>query len=257
MAQRTIGSRIRSVASLRARVLAIPAAIAIAIFAAGPALAWPAGSVTVETNGCQYTIHVTNDSPNGGIGWEVRVWAANAFEGQLVASGTGNQDMQGNWTSTVQTGVTGHYNLLMDYVLPVTDRAEIVEFSLSCETSTATPTTAPTETPTETPTEAPTETPTEAPTEAPTSTPTATPTGSELGAEGTPTPAPTGEELGAVGTPGITPPPTNTATAATTTPEPSTPILLIAIAALISGLVVFNRAQGARRSTARSRIDRS
>jgi hypothetical protein len=182
---------------MRSKLLALPAAIAIVILAAGSAFAWPAGSVTVDTNGCDYTIHVNGDKADTAIGWEIRVHASSAHDGELVNSGMGMTDSSGNYASDVQTGTSGHFNLLMDYSLPVTADAEVVEFSLSCEAPTSTPTETPTSTPTETPTSTPTETPTATPTETPTATPTETPTATPTE---TATPTPTGSELPAATT---------------------------------------------------------
>src|SRR5205085_1006829 len=112
-----------------------------------------------------------------------RTYAATALDGELVASGSGTADANGQFTGGPLTGTSGHYNVLVDYVLPVSPWAEVVDCTLSCETPTATPTEMPTATPTEQPTATPTESPSELPTATasetasvvPTETPTETP----------------------------------------------------------------------------------
>ena len=240
---------------MRVRHLALPMAVAASLLAAGTALAWPANSVMVETNGCQYTIQVNQDRPNFLIGWEVRVFAATPASGALVASGTGTTDAQGHLSIGPLTGESGHYNALVDYNVPVGQFPAVVDFTLSCGTETSTTTSTSTETSsdtstttsttTETSTVTSTEsstvtstTTTESPTEtstSTTSTSTTTPTGAELGETGTPPASSTGQELGVVGTPAATPPPTDTASIV---PAPMNDwrVILIALAGLIGAV---------------------
>ena len=242
---------------MRVRLLAAPVAVAAALLAAGTALAWPANSVRVETNGCQYTIQVNQDRPNFLIGWEVRVFAAPEATGALVASGSGTTDAQGHLSIGPLTGESGHYNALVDYNVPVGQFPAVVEFTLTCgtetstttststETSSATSTVTTTETSTVTSTESSTVTSTTTSTESPTqtststtsttSTSTTTPTGAELGETGTPPASPTGQELGVVGTPAATPPPTDTASIVQA-PLNDWRAVLIALAGLIGAI---------------------
>ena len=203
---------------MRSRLLAVMAGVAIALLATGTALAWPAGSITVDTNGCDYTLNVNQDQPNVEIGWEIRVWAASPHEGALVASGSGMADANGHFSSGKLTAAPGHYNALVDYTFPVSIYAEVVDFTLTCEAT--------------------------------------APTGSELPIKSTPTPAPTGAELPAVGTPppGLTPPPTDTSGAVESRPAGGAPLLVLGITALIAGALTFARTQTVR-SSARTRRD--
>jgi hypothetical protein len=228
---------------MKVRLLAVPIAVAAALFAAGPVFAWPANSISVETNGCDYTIQVNQDHPNTFIGFEVRVFAASPMNGALVKSGSGTADATGHITFGPFTGEAGHYNALVDYGLPVGQWAEVVDFTLSCGTETSTTTSTTTETSSETSTTTTTttetstvtSTATSTETSTPTSTSTTTPTGAELGETGTPPATPTGQELGVVGTPGATPPPTDTASII---PAPMNDwrVVLIALAGLIGAI---------------------
>ena len=207
------------------RLLAVPAALVAALLAVGTASAWPAGSVSVETNACAYTIHVDLDRPGALIGWEVRVFADVPLNGALVASGSGTISAQGHFQAGPFQAQPGTYNAIIDDTVPVDAAAEIIPFTLTCtsETSTTTSTTTSTAsetssetsttttTDTSTVTSTATSTETSTPTSTSTSTSTTTPTGAELGETGTPPSTPTGQELGVVGTPAATPPPTDTA----------------------------------------------
>jgi len=209
---------------MRIRRLALPLAVAASLLTAATALAWPANSISVETHGCEYSIHVTQESPNTFIGWEVRVAAVPPLTGELVTSGSGTIDAHGNLTIGPLTGIPGDYNALLDYTLPVGQSAEVVPFTLTCETSTA----APIATATATPTPA---TPTATPTE----------TGNELGATGAPAATPTGEELGVVGAPAVTPPPTDTGSATPALSNDDARVVPIALAILIAGTLGLAR----------------
>lgn len=190
---------------MRSKLLAIPAALAIVLFAAGSALAWPSGTLSVAANGCDYTIHLDGDKANTAFAWEVRIYASTALDGAVVLSGTGMTDAGGNFSSGGVTGTSGHYNALVDYNAPIGSNALVAEFSLTCESPTVSPTASPTATPTGSPTATPTETAsvqptataTATPTESPTATPTEAPTASP---SDTATPSPTGSELPAATT---------------------------------------------------------
>src|SRR4051794_17951984 len=141
---------------MRIRRAALPTAVVAALLATGTALAWPSNSISVETNGCDYTIRVTQEPSGTFIGWEVRVFAASPLTGDLVASGSGTADAAGNLTVGPLTAAPGQYNALLDFALPATGDAEVRSFTLTCESATEAPTTPPTEAPTTPPTEAPT-----------------------------------------------------------------------------------------------------
>jgi hypothetical protein len=223
---------------MKRRLLAFPAAGAAMLLLASSAAAW--GTVTVETNACDYTIHADLDGPPAVIGWEVRVFADQWQDGAVVASGSGAPDAEGRLTIGPVTAAAGHYNAIVDDETPVSGDVLFIGFTLICATPTATPTA----------TVAPTATATD--TAAPTATATSTPTGQELPAQGTP--PLTGGELG------LTPPPTDTTPAANATSGSLPTALLLALLAIASGglamvrrpRVVARPRSGSKRTTPRS-----
>src|SRR4029079_147838 len=101
------------------RLLAVPAARIAALLAVGTASAWPAGSVSVETNACAYTIHVDLDRPGAVMGWEVRVFNDVPLNGALVASGSGTISAQGHFQAGPFQAPAGKYNAIIDDTVPV------------------------------------------------------------------------------------------------------------------------------------------
>ena len=108
-------------------------------------------------------------------------------------------------------------------------------------TPTVEPTPTPTVEPTPTPTVAPTPTPTVEPTPTPTVAPTPTPT-----VEPTPTATPSGSVEAVTGTPEITPPPTDSLTSASGSPNNSWRLLLLGMAGILAGILLLMPAEPER-----------
>ena len=180
---------------LRRAVLA--GALLALIAASSVSAVTPAGTVTVETDGCSFRIHIALDLATDVVGWTVNAstdvdWDA----GTSILHGSGSTDGGGRLDLGPFTADPGEYNVVVDDETPV-DRSSIVEhFSLACESGSAAPvgsggSAAP------------------------------SPSGSELGAGGTPPPS--GQEEGISGSGGggggggiaVTPPPTDTAGSST------------------------------------------
>ncbi len=175
---------------------ALIAGTLLALVAAPSAFAvTPAGTVTVETDGCSFRIHIALDQATDVVGWTVNAstevdWDA----GTTILHGSGSTDAGGRLDLGPFIADPGEYNVVVDDETPV-DRSSIVEhFSLACESGS----------------EAPIDSGGSA---AP------SPSGSELGVGGTPPPS--GQEEGISGNGGgrggtaVTPPPTDTAGSST------------------------------------------
>lgn len=183
------------------RSLAVFAASALSLFAAGSALATtPEGTVTVDTDGCDFTVTIDLAQAWPEIGWEVKAYASHWQDGKTVLDGLVKDDADGHVVVGPFTLPAGHYNVAVDNE-PVDSSSIVEDFTLSCAAPTATASA----------TATPSATASAGATASASATATASPTqtGEELPVEGTP--GPTGEELGAVGVgAGITPPPTDT-----------------------------------------------
>ena len=212
------------------RFLALPISLLLAIWASGPVAAvWPPGTVSVQTDGCSYTIHIDLDGQPAVIGWEVREFNANWMDGAVIESGSGKPDAQGRLTVGPLEAAEGHYNAIVDNETPVDSSAQVVDFTSSCPATPAPPT----------------------PTPAP---PTPTPGGEEHPAQGTP--PPTGQELAAVGVgANVTPPPTDTGAATATRSDEGARAALLGLTGLIAAGLFLVRA--AKPRTIRVRTGRS
>ena len=202
------------------RFLALPISLLLAIWATGTVAAvWPPGTVTVDTDGCSFTVHIDLDEQPAIIGWEIREFNASWMDGSVILSGSGKPDAEGRLTVGPLEAAEGHYNAIVDDETPVDSSAQVVDFTLSCPASPAPPTPAP-------------------PTPAP---PTPTPAGEEHPAQGTP--PPTGEELAAVGVgANVTPPPTDTGAATTSRSDDGPRAALLGLTGLIAGGLFLARA---------------
>jgi hypothetical protein len=219
----------QGVRPMRRPRLALLAGTLLALLAAPSAFAiTPPGTVTVETNGCTFQVHIDLDQAADVVGWTVNAstkvdWDA----GTTILHGSGSTDANGRLDLGPFTADPGEYNVVVDDETPVDSSSIIEHFTLTCESGSEAPiasggSSAP------------------SPSIA-SSAP--TPSGSELGAGGTP--PPTGEEEGLSGTGGVggisvTPPPTDTAGSSTTGGSPSGGLLatlaIIAVAASVAVL---------------------
>lgn len=174
----------------------------------------PPGKVTIESNGCTFSVLINLDKAYDLVGWKVKEYnAANWNEGLTLFKGSGPTDPNGDMVVGPFTAPEGHYNVAVDDEYPPDGSSIVVDFTLSCPAAVA---------------------------------PTPTPTGNELPAEGTPPPG--GTELGAGGTGGVlglTPPPTDTVVARTGAGNTEQLVTLGLIALLASSVLVMTVARPA------------
>jgi hypothetical protein len=205
------------------RLAAGLAAATFSLFAAGSALAVaPPGTVTVDTEGCTFTIHIDLEQAYPLVGWKVKVYdAANWNEGLTLFKGSGPTDANGDMTVGPFSAPEGHYNVAVDDEYPPDGSSIVVDFFLSCPAATPTASAAPTAT--------------------------ASPSGEVLPAEGTPPPGGGGENLPAGGGAGVTPPPTDTAIGSASSDAPMRGwATFAAIAAITTLVLTVSRLQVAR-----------
>jgi hypothetical protein len=213
---------------------ALLAGTLLALIAAPSVLAvTPAGTVTVETDGCSFRIHIALDVATDVVGWTVNAstevdWDA----GTTILHGSGPTDAGGRLDLGPFTADPGEYNVVVDDETPV-DRSSIVEhFSLACESGS------------------------EAPVDsggsgAP------TPSASELGAGATPPPS--GEEEGISGSGGggggtaVTPPPTDTAGSSTASSPTGGLLGVLAIVAAAGAISIVTSRRFAAKAIRRDR----
>jgi len=230
-----------AIAGLGALLLALSAAT-------GAFASAPPGSVTVESSGCDFTVHIALDQAWPVVTWKVKVYdAANWKDGETLIKGQALDDADGKIDAGPYTLPAGHYNVAVDNEASVDGSAIVTDFTLNCAAPTPTPTTRTRSRSTRSTPRWPTPTP--------------TPTGEELGETGTPTPAPTGEELGETGTGGgvgfvegggnVTPPPTDTPVASSSGADSGLPLVGLSILGIASTLAWFTR-----RSLATARASR-
>ena len=199
----------------------------IALWAATTAFATiPPGSVTVDTDGCSFTVHIAFQDPQPVITWKVKVFDGDNWkDGETLIKDSVSGDADGQVAAGPYTLPEGHYNVAVDNEESVDGSALVQDFTLSC------------------------------PAAAPTEVATPTPGGNELPATGTPTPKPraTGQELPATGVGGVnlTPPPTDTNVAPAQGGSNSLPLIALSILG-IAGTLAWHT----RRSMATARVSR-
>jgi len=201
------------------RLAAGLAAVVLSLFAAGSALAvTPPGTVTVDTDGCTFTVHIDLEQAYPLVGWKVKVYdPANWNEGLTLFKGSGPTDANGDMTVGPFDAPEGQYNVAVDDEYPPDGSSIVVDFFLSCPAATSTPS----------------------------ASPSASPSGEVLPAEGTP---PAG------GVAGLTPPPTDTVAGAASTDAPTSgPATFAAITAIATLALMASRQQLAR---VRARMER-
>jgi len=228
----TPARQVHTLRLLHRGVLAVLGAAAIGVFAASSSLAVaPPGTVTVDTDGCNFTVHIDLDQSWPVVTWKVKVFDGDNWkDGETLIKDSAENDADGKIDAGPYTLPEGHYNVAVDNETTIDGSAIVVDFTLSCQAV------------------------------AP-ATPTPTPTGEELPATGTPTPKPhsTGQEEaatgngGAVGGISATPPPTDTGVG-TSAPASGTSWLVLAIigAASIATFTISTRRFGAVRARKRS-----
>jgi hypothetical protein len=217
---------------MRRPLRALFAGTLLALLAAPAALAvTPPGTVTVETDGCSFEVHIDLDQAADVVGWTVNAstdvdWDA----GKTILHGSGPTDADGRLDLGPFTADPGEYNVVVDDETPV-DRSSIVEhFTLACESGS------------------------EAPAQGGGSS-APTPSGSELDVVGTP--PPTGGEEGLSGNGGgggitVTPPPTDTA-ASTTSPSPTGGLLAVLAIVFAAGVSLVTARRFATKPIRRDR----
>ncbi|HET7030295.1 MAG TPA: hypothetical protein VFI34_07275 [Candidatus Limnocylindrales bacterium] len=216
------------------RLLALVGAGLLSLWVATGAFAKvPPGTVSVETTGCSFMVHIAWEQAQPVTTWKVKVFdAANWKDGETLIKDQALDDADGKIDGGPYTLPEGHYNVAVDNEATVDGSSIVVDFVLTC------PTTAPSTSPSgeELPAGG---------------TPSTSPSGQELPAEGTPSTSPTGEELPAVGAGQITPPPTDTAATAGATGNGTSGAWLTLAALSALALVVLTastRRLGAARS---------
>jgi hypothetical protein len=212
------------------RLIALVGAAALVAALAGQVSAKvPPGHVTVDTDGCSFTVHIAFDQPWPVITWKVKVYdATNWKDGKTLIKDSATNDADGKIDAGPYTLPAGHYNVAVDNEESVDGSSYVVEFTLACGGS-----------------ESPgngSESPSGSELPAEGSQP---PTGSELPAEGSQPPSqPGGDTTGPTGeVEGIsaTPPPTDAASASTADAGTGLPLVAISILAIASTLAWFTR----------------
>jgi hypothetical protein len=171
---------------MKPRVMSLLGALLLTGLVALPVLAAaPPGKVTIQSDGCTFTVHIDLDHAYDLIGWKVKEYdAANWNEGLTLFKGSGPTDGSGDLTVGPFTAPEGRYNVAVDDEYPPDGSSIVVDFFLSCPTGSEAPIGS----------------------EAPVGS--EQPIGSELPIEGSAPPS--GGELGITGTPRpVTPPPTD------------------------------------------------
>ncbi len=208
---------------MKRRLLAVPLGLMLALWTVGSALATtPEGTVTVDTDGCNFTVNISLPDKPAVVGWVVKEFRnGNWFKGATVLSGSGTVDANGDLTVGPNTLPEGHYTVAVDDETPVDQSAIVTEFTLSCPASS----------------------------ESVPPSQSVAPSDSELPTSGSP--SPTGNTLPAEGTPGnVTPPPTDSGPISTGSDDAGARLALIGLAGLIVGSLFAARAA---RPTARVR----
>ena len=87
---------------MKPRVLALLGALFLTALVALPVLAVaPPGKVTIESNGCTFTVHIDLDKAYDLVGWKVKEYnAVNWNEGKTLYKGSGPTDADGDMTLT-------------------------------------------------------------------------------------------------------------------------------------------------------------
>lgn len=190
----------------------------------------PAGTVTIQSEGCTFSVTIDLEMSYDLIGWKVKEYnAANWNEGLTLFKGSGPTDATGGLVVGPFTAPEGHYNVAVDDEYPPDGSSIVQDFVLSCPAPALEP--APPSGGGEQPVEL---TP---PTE----------TGTELPIEGTP-------PNGAVGGVSMTPPPTDTGmTAGTTSDAGLLPALLGIFGVVMAVALVASPRWATSRATAKRR----
>ena len=101
---------------MKPRVMALLGALLLTGLVALPVLAAaPPGKVTIQSDGCTFTVHIDLDHAYDLIGWKVKEYnAANWNEGLTLFKGSGPTDGSGDMTVGPFTAPEGHYNVAVD-----------------------------------------------------------------------------------------------------------------------------------------------
>jgi hypothetical protein len=208
---------------MRRSRLALLAGSLLALLAAPTALAiTPPGTVTVDTDGCSFTIHIDLDQQAAVVGWTVNASTEVDWnDGTTIFSGSGATDANGKLDVGPKTAAAGEYNVVVDDETPVDSSSIIEHFTLTCGGGSEAPIASAAAPSASTGTVAPSAS-----------------TGTDLGVGG---PPPTGEEEGLNGTGNVggisvTPPPTDTAGAASGGSFAGSLVALLAVVALAGGI---------------------
>jgi hypothetical protein len=212
------------------RLIAVVGAAALVAALAGQVFAKvPPGHVSVDTDGCSFTVHIAFDQPWPVITWKVKVYdATNWKDGKTLIKDSATNDADGKIDAGPYTLPAGHYNVAVDNEESVDGSSYVVEFTLACGGSESPGNGSASPSGSELPAEG-----------------SQPPTGSELPAEGSQPPSqPGGDTTGPTGeVEGIsaTPPPTDAASASTADAGTGLPLVAISILAIASTLAWFTR----------------
>lgn len=233
---------------MKLRALALSCALVLAVFASTTAFAAaPPGAVTIQADGCTFTVLIDLDQQYDIVGWKVKEYnAANWNEGLTLFKGSGPTDATGAMQVGPFTAPEGHYNVAVDNEYPPDGSSIVVDFTLSCPPAPPIGAPAPA-----TPTLTPTPTPTPASSSSPADVVlpvvgSAPPSSGVEGVTGTPPPIDNVE--------GVTPPPTDTSATIRTGSVDGWRLIVLALAALIAVTVTLDAT--ARTSAARARRSR-
>ena len=123
-------SRLPLLAGSLLALLAAPAALAIT----------PPGTVTVDTDGCSFTVHIDLDQQAAVVGWTINASTEVDWnDGTTVFSGSGPTDADGKLDVGPMTADAGEYNVVVDDETPVDSSSIIEHFALTCESGAGAP----------------------------------------------------------------------------------------------------------------------
>jgi hypothetical protein len=210
---------------MKPRLAAFVGALVLTVWAATTALAVaPHGSVTVQADGCTFTVLIDLDQPYDVVAWKVKEYnAVNWKDGKTLIKASGATDPDGKIAAGPYTLPEGHYNVAVDNEAVVDGSSIVVGFFLSCPDG----------------------------------------TGSELPTDGSAPPPSTAPSTGVEGVAGsppaggvldLTPPPTDVNAASITSGADGARAVVLAIIALIGTVLAVGITQ--RRASARARIRR-
>jgi hypothetical protein len=127
------------------RAFALLGATVLSLSVTTSALAiWPPGNVTVNADGCSFTVHIDLDTSSDLIGWKINEFNETHWNdwdnAKTVFAGEGPTDGNGVVDLGPFTAPSGHYNVIVDDENPPDASSNVVDFTLSCPQSPPAPT---------------------------------------------------------------------------------------------------------------------